>query len=60
MNIEYEVRILNINTKEIIESLENIGAKFKGEYLQKRYVYDFNPAVKGKWIRLRTNGKKRL
>ena len=57
MNTEYEVRILEINQENIIEKLNNLNAQFKGDYLQKRYVYDFNPKEKGKWIRLRTNGK---
>lgn len=56
MNIEYELRILEIDTNNIIKTLEKIGAKKIGEFKQKRYVYDFNPAVKGKWIRLRSNG----
>ena len=29
----------------------------KGNFKQKRYVYDLRPAEKDKWIRLRTNGK---
>ena len=29
----------------------------KGNFKQKRYVYDLKPAENGKWIRLRTNGK---
>lgn len=57
MNIEYEGRILEINKDELIEKLENLGAKKEGDFFQKRYVYDFNPIKKGKWIRLRTNGK---
>lgn len=59
MKTEYEVRILNINKKDMIKKLEKLGATFQGHYLQQRYVYDFHPAVKGKWIRLRTNGKKK-
>lgn len=58
MNIEYEVRVLEVNKEEIIKKLEAIGAKFEWEALQKRYVYDFNPSERTKWIRLRTNGKK--
>lgn len=58
MNTEYEVRILNINKEEVIKKLENLNASFEWDALQKRYVYDFNPKLNGKWIRLRTNGKK--
>lgn len=58
MNIEYEVKVLEINKEEIIKSLESLGAKLEGEVFQRRYVYDFIPVQQGKWIRLRTNGKK--
>lgn len=58
MKTEYEIRVLEINKEEIIKKLESLGATKKGEFEQKRYVYDLKPAQKGKWIRLRTNGKK--
>ncbi len=58
MHTEYEVRILEINKDEIIKKLESLGAEFQWDYVQKRYVYDFMPALENKWIRLRTNGKK--
>ena len=57
MNIEYEVRILEINSDELINRLERIGAKFIGKYDQKRYVYNTIPKKEGKWLRLRTNGE---
>ena len=53
MKTEYEARILEINKEEFIKKLENLGATKVGDYIQKRYIYDFNPAIKGKWIRLR-------
>lgn len=56
MKTEYEIRILNINKEEMKKKLESLNAKFQGERLQKRYVYDFNPILPNKWIRLRTNG----
>lgn len=56
MNTEYEIRVLEINKKEIIKRLEEIGATKKGDFNQKRYVYDLIPPEKDKWIRLRTNG----
>lgn len=43
---------------ELIERLEKVGAKFINNYNQKRYIYDFKPVQKGKWIRLRTDGEK--
>lgn len=56
MKTEYEIRILEIDQNEIIKKLEKLGATKKGEYNQKRYVYDLKPCENGKWIRLRTNG----
>lgn len=56
MKTEYEVRVLEINKEKIMKKLETLGAVKKGEYNQKRYVYDLKPVQNGKWIRLRTNG----
>lgn len=56
MKTEYEIRILEIDEKSLITKLENLGAEKVGEFYQRRYVYDMKPAIKGKWIRLRTNG----
>ena len=58
MHTEYEVRILEIDKEEIVRKLEQLGAEFQWDYVQRRYVYDFIPKVDSKWIRLRTNGKK--
>ena len=57
MNVEYEIRVLEININDIIVKLEKMGAKKIGEFNQKRFVYDLKPKKSGKWIRLRTNGK---
>ena len=57
MKTEYEVRFLDINIDELISKLEMVGAKLVGGWVQKRYVYDFNPKLDNKWIRLRTNGE---
>ena len=57
MKTEYEIRILEINKEEMIKKLEELGAIRKGKFEQKRYVYDLRPVEKGKWIRLRTNGR---
>ena len=57
MNTEYEVRILDIDVKEIKSKLDKL-AKFEWDHIQKRYVYDFIPKQDNKWIRLRTNGSK--
>lgn len=58
MHTEYEVRVLEINQKELEKKLKKLNAKFEWDLFQKRYVYDFIPKEDGKWIRLRTNGKK--
>ena len=57
MKTEYELRVLEINKEKIIKKLESLGAAKIGDFNQKRYVYDLKPAEKGKWIRLRTDGK---
>lgn len=58
MQSEFEVRVLDINEKEFINKIEKLGAKFINQYDQVRYVYDFNPKIENKWIRLRTDGIK--
>lgn len=56
--IEYEVRVLEINKEEIQKKLTELNAVLVEDIFQKRYVYDFKPALPNKWIRLRTNGIK--
>jgi len=56
MNTEIEVRVLNIDKKNLISKLEKNNAEFIGDWNQVRYVYDFNPVDPHRWIRLRTNG----
>lgn len=58
MNIEYEARILDIDKDKLIKRLRDLNARFVGEFDQKRYVYNIIPKADGKWLRLRTNGKK--
>lgn len=58
MDKEIEIRILNIDKERFIKNIIKLGAKKEIASLQKRYVYDFNPVVSNKWVRLRTNGKK--
>ena len=58
MHTEYEVRVLEIDKENLVKRLKDLGAEFQWDYIQKRYVYDFIPSIDGKWIRLRTNGKK--
>ena len=58
MLIEYEARILDIDKDKLIKRLRDLNARFVGEFDQKRYVYNIIPKADGKWLRLRTNGKK--
>ena len=58
MHTEYEVRVLEIDSKKIINKLNKLHAKLIFDALQRRYVYDFKPISDSKWIRLRTNGIK--
>ena len=58
LDTEYEVRVLEINVEDIEKKLEELGAVFCWDHLQRRYVYDFIPKIDGRWIRLRTNGDK--
>ena len=58
MHTEYEVRVLEIDSKKMIKKLEKLNANLVFDSLQRRYVYDFKPKVESKWIRLRTNGEK--
>lgn len=58
MHTEYEVRVLEIDKDKLVKKLETLGAKKVAEFDYKRRIYNFNPAVNHKWIRLRTDGKK--
>lgn len=58
MKTEYEVRMLNIDVKEMLKKAKEKVAIIIGQFHQKRYVYDFTPIQKGSWIRLRSNGEK--
>ena len=58
MHTEYEVRVLEIDVSSIKKKLDEVGATFEWDRVQRRYVYDFIPKVDSKWIRLRTNGVK--
>ncbi len=57
MKTEIEARILEIDVQDIKDKLVGLGSEFKGDWLQLRNIYDFNPVRKNSWIRLRTNGK---
>lgn len=57
MNIENEIRLLEVNKIKLIKAIEDLGGVKKGNFDFKRYVYDFTPVDRNKWIRLRTDGK---
>ena len=40
MHTEYEVRVLEIDVKNIKKKLEKIGAELQWELIKKRYIYD--------------------
>ncbi len=56
MNTEYEARVLEIDKDKLISKLESLGATLKGDWYQKRYVYNVIPKKDSQWLRLRTNG----
>ena len=56
--VEYEIKVLEIKKDIIQQKLMELNAILVDDSFQKRYVYDFNPIIPSKWIRLRTNGKK--
>lgn len=55
MQIEFEIKILEIDIEAIKEKLNKLGAKYVWRKEFKRYAYDFKPFVYEKWIRLRTD-----
>ncbi|MFD6453042.1 class IV adenylate cyclase [Nocardia sp. NPDC060220] len=56
MPIEHEAKILDIDPDAIDRRILDKGGQKFGERFMRRYVYDINPGVDGKWIRLRDNG----
>ena len=56
MSIEYEAKILHINTAQFAQRVESLGARKTGSYHFRRYVFDTIPAQANKWVRLRTDG----
>lgn len=57
MKTEIEARYLECDENGVAQTLEKLGAEFKGDWLQIRKCYDFNPVRENSWIRLRTNGE---
>lgn len=55
--IEHELRVLEIDSKEIEEKIKTLGGKLIKKQNFRRYVFDCIPAQSGKWLRLRTDGE---
>ena len=56
MNIEYELKILEIDLEKIRAKLLELGDESLWRKSFRRYVYDMHPPQTEKWIRLRTDG----
>ena len=58
MEIEYEVRILEIDVEKIKKKLNSIGSNKCIERNMRRYVFSIDSNDRNKWIRLRDDGEK--
>ena len=56
MQIEFELKVLDVDQSLVREKLKNLGATFVANKDSRRYVYDFNPVNPNSWIRLREMG----
>ena len=55
---EYEGRVLNIDKEAVWRKLADCGAELVAKKNYRRYVFNTIPAVKNRWVRLRTDGQK--
>lgn len=55
---EYEGRILNIDGISVRKKLADLGAGLVAKKDYRRYVFNTIPAIKDRWVRLRTDGRK--
>lgn len=55
--LEFETKVLDIDTDEVIARLRALGASEQPEVLMRRWVFDIKSEVL-EWIRLRDNGQK--
>ncbi len=58
MSIEHEIKILEIDVDIVRTLLKDLWATFINTKNFRRYVYEMNPPIPSKWVRLRTDGKK--
>lgn len=57
MDVEYEIRVLDIDIDTIVKKLEQLGAKRTEEMDYKRYTFYTKNRIDTEWIRLRTDGR---
>ncbi|MCY9786097.1 class IV adenylate cyclase [Nocardiopsis sp. EMB25] len=54
--IEYEAKVLGIDPDQVARIILDKGGTDLGDVLQRRYVYDIDPADTSRWVRLRDTG----
>ena len=54
---EYEGRVLDINKEAVRRKLAGCGAELIAKKDYRRYVFNTIPAIKDRWVRLRTDGQ---
>ena len=54
---EYEGRVLDINKEAVRRKLAGCGAELIAKKDYCRYVFNTIPAIKDRWVRLRTDGQ---
>lgn len=54
---EYEGRVLDINKEAVRRKLAGCGAELIVKKDYRRYVFNTIPAIKDRWVRLRTDGQ---
>lgn len=55
--IEYELRVLDIDPRDIKSKLKKLNARHIAERRYRRHVFETIPSTKGVWVRLRTDGE---
>ena len=53
MQIEFEVKVLDVDVDSVRARLIELGANKIGEFDSRRFVYDFSPVKPNSWVRLR-------
>ena len=56
MQIEFEVKVLDVDVESVRARLIELGANKIGEFDSRRFVYDFSPVKPNSWLRLRQQG----